>query len=83
MDVLGLGELAVGDGRHHAERREHWRPYGAATPLDDLHHVPEGASGHVEAMRLNMDKSEKPPLHQHQKTFFVIFEKFFQVYVSP
>lgn len=49
MDVLGLGELAVGDGGHHAERREHWRPDGAATPLDDLHHVPEGASRHTKA----------------------------------
>lgn len=42
LDILGLGELAVRNGGHHAERREQCRPDCGATPLDHLHHIPEG-----------------------------------------
>lgn len=44
MDVLGLRKLAVRNGRHHAERREHCRPDCGTTSLNDLHHIPEEPS---------------------------------------
>lgn len=42
MNLLGLGELAVGHGGHRAERREERGPDGGAPPLDDLHHITGG-----------------------------------------
>lgn len=52
MDILRLRELAVRDGWHHVEWREHFRPGGGAAPLDHLHYVPDRereSKLHVEA----------------------------------
>lgn len=47
MDILRLRKLTVRHSWHHAERREQSRPDCGATPLDHLHHVPEGPNNPV------------------------------------
>lgn len=47
MDILRLRKLTVRHSWDHAERREQCRPDCGATPLDYLHHVPEGPNNPV------------------------------------
>lgn len=80
MDILGLGELAVRNGGHHAERREQCRPDCGTTPLDHLHHIPEGPNTPVVRHRPALRSTQA---REQQGNCFILTEKRIDPASSP